>query len=198
MSFGALYKDVQGLQVPVLIDSVRTLIANLLPERRVCVLRMELDPTRCKGFYLSSRNEDTAFHPHVKPGAAVIAISKHLDAAWSRYVEVKELLHLFDDPLHTTNSQSQLEQLLLGLCDGSNAIPRQLSTQEQSEYDCMWMALALLCPEEERATLQVRREAKLISDAEIADRLEIPELMLTVLFSPVYKDQIARILSKQT
>ena len=190
MSFGALYKDVQKLTVPVEPNEIRSRIGRMLGGRRAVVVRLQLNTNLVKGYYLSPRNEDTLFM-NVPAGAAVIVVANGLDAHWSRYVEIKELLHLFDDPMHTTNTGTELESLLEGLCKSVDPDRADRSPQEQSEYECEWMALALMCPEEIRVDVLREREAGQVSDSQIADRFGIPETLVPAVMSAEYKASLA-------
>lgn len=190
MSFGALYRDVQHLPVPVEPAEIRLRIGRLLNGRRAVVVRATLDTNLIKGYYLSPRNEDTLFM-RVPPGAAVIVVAKGLDEYWARYVEIKELLHLFDDPMHTTNTGTELENLLTGLCESVDPDRADRSPQEQSEYECEWMALALMSPEVVRVDLMREREAMRITDSQIAARLGVPEALVPAIMSAEYKASLA-------
>lgn len=195
MSFGALYKEVQTLSVPVQTAEIRSIVGRLLNGRRAVVVKQDLDPNLIKGYYISPRNEDSLFRG-VPPGAAVIVVAKVLDEPWARYVELKELMHLFDDPMHTTNIGAELEVLLAGLCESVDPDRADRSPQVQSEYECEWMALALSCPEEIRVDLQRRREEKAITDQEIANILGIPGVLVIPLMSSEYKASVAWLLDK--
>lgn len=196
MSFGALYKEVQDLPAPIGPGEIRVRIGRLLGGRRATVVRMALDPDLIKGYYLSPRNEDTLYFKGVPAGAAVIVVSRDLDGPWARFVESKELMHLFDDPLHSTNTGVELETLMDGLCQSVDPERADRSPQEQSEYECFWMAMALICPERVRVDYQQRREAGHILDAQIAAELQIPEVLVPALLSEEYKPSIAWLRSK--
>lgn len=190
MSFNELYDHVQGLDTPVQLDEIRRKISGLLPGRPCRVVRSELNSDRLLGYYISARNEDTLFFGMATaPGRAFIVISSALNNCWSRFVEVKELMHLFDDPLSSTNSGEELETLLSGMCE--RVEPGTRTPQVQSEHECFWMAVALFCPEDKRVELLQRREAGSISDREIAEELKFPERCVPALFSSDYKTNIA-------
>lgn len=195
MSFGAIYKDVQALATPVALEDVRRFVARAIPGRTVRIVKSRLNRNLMQGYYISPRNPDTAYFG-APPGAAVIVLSEDLPPDWFRFVQLKELMHVFDDPMHSTNTPTELEMLLTGLCE--NADPEsERSDQEQSEHECTWMALALVCPEEHRLALQLKRDSGSISDAEIAKQLELPERLVPCLFGEAdYKESINFLLVK--
>jgi hypothetical protein len=189
MSFRALYDHCQGLGTPVAPEEIRKKLRELLPSRPVRVLSLDLDPQKICGTYISPRNEDNLYYNGGTPGAGVICISKHLNFCWSRFVQVKELMHLFDDPLAHTSTGDELERLLGHFCD--NISTNRRSEQMQSEYECFWMALSLMCPEHMRVDLARKRESHSITEREIAEQLKIPEKCVPALFAESYKDNIA-------
>jgi hypothetical protein len=187
MSFGDLYTFRQNLGIPLNLPEIRKKIRELLG-RRVQVIKLDIDAGRLLGSYISPRNEDTLYYG-AAPGVAVVVLSQHLDDDWADFVQLKELMHMFDDPLMSTNTPEEFERLISGLCE--NADPTKRSLQEQSEYDCFLMAVALACPETLRVELQLKRESKTMTDAEIAELLHIPERIVPAVFGQYYKENVA-------
>lgn len=187
MTFKALYESCQKLDVPVQIEHIRQQVGALLKPtgRGVAVRYVGFGPETSRGFYLASRNPDTVFY-QVPAGAAVIAVSKHQDPNWKRFIEAKELMHVFDDPLDSTNDARELEELLFGLCETRHETKTR---QLESEYRCLLMALALFCPEPLRAELQQKRGGSM-SDGDMARMLDIPERVVPGLFITRFKDDI--------
>jgi hypothetical protein len=183
MSFRELWDFRQDLKAPVVLADIRRKLRELTG-RGVVVHRVDADPDFFYGMYLSPRNEDTLYHK-VPAGAGAIVICKHLDPAWQRFVELKELMHLFDDPMQSTTTGEEFEALLTGLCEdlrGGNRSP-----QHQSELDSIWMAISLICPEEMRTDFIQQRSAGKISDKEFADKVEMPEVWIPGLNNENYK-----------
>lgn len=189
MSFRALYDYCQGLGTPIEPKDIRTKLRELLPGMPVRVVSIDIDPNKICGSYISPRNEDNLFYNGGTPGVGVICISKHLNFCWSRFVQVKELMHMFDDRLAHTSTGDDLERLLGHFCD--NISTNRRSEQMQSEVECFWMALSLMCPEDVRVELARKREAMPLSDREIAEQLKIPETCIPALFVESYKENIA-------
>ena len=192
MCYRDLYEFAQTLDTPLQISSIRQKISELLPGRRATTIEIGLDSSLSLGFYVSHRNEDTLYYPNVRAGSAVIAICDSLPDDWKRFVELKELMHLFDDPLQSTSTAKDFEQLLAGLCDEVD--PSKMSPQHRSEHECMWMAMSLMCPEKLRTELLQRREDGSVTDAEIAATLQIPETYIINLCGDRYKGNIQYLL----
>lgn len=193
MCYRDLYEFAQTLTSPIDVAAVRAKIQELLPAGRwVTTVELNLSRELLYGFYLSHRNEDTLYHRGVRAGSAVIILVESLDTRWKRFVELKELMHIFDDPLQSTSSAKEFEELLAGLCGDVE----KMSPQYRSERECMWMALSLCCPEELRSEFKQQRDSGEITDAEIAEILEIPENTVIFLCSDKYKGNIQYLLEK--
>lgn len=192
MCYRDLYEFAQALHPPLAVANIRNKIPDLVPGRRVTTVELDVPKERFFGFYISHRNEDTIYYPNVRAGSAIIAISEHLDPEWKKFVELKELMHVLDDPLQATSTAKEFEDLLAGLC--SDADPNKLSPQYKSEIECLWMALSLCCPETIRSDYQQRRENQQITDAVIAEELVIPERLVIHLCSDRYKANIQYLL----
>ena len=190
MQFRELYDHVQSFSTPVDLSGIRVKIGQLLPGKRCVVLRSEINVDRLRGYYVAASNEDNMFLGF--PGRAVIVIADDNNLCWSRYVELKELMHLFDDLIRSTNNGDELEELLAGMCENASTGTR--TPQVQSEYEAMWKAVALFCPEELRVELQRDRDQQLISDMDIAERLKMPEKLVPWLFTPSYKANVQYLL----
>lgn len=147
-----------------------------------------------RGFFLSAAIPN----PHwrvVQAGGDkhVILIARGMTYCWTRFVQVKEMMHLFDSEVEKTSTGSEVEDLLTELAGPAN--PAKISRYHESEYKAMWMALAVLCPEKERAVYARKREAGM-SDFDIADELKIPEQFISSLLGDKYKDIIQEILDE--
>ncbi|WP_242875783.1 hypothetical protein [Stenotrophomonas maltophilia] len=190
MHFKDLYEHRQGLGFQVDLTEIRRKLRELTT-RGVMVVELSLRSELMLGFYISPRNEDTLYF-NAPPGAAVVVISDQLNECWARFVQVKELLHLFDDPLRSTNNEAELEELLVGIHAEKISFNQQIS----SEFACMWMAVALMCREVDRVEFARQREAGSISDYDIALQLKMPEKFVPALFYPNYKELLAALTQK--
>lgn len=182
MHFRELYDYRQGLGQKLEIRDIRVKLRDM-SGRAVEVVKTQLAREFLLGYYISGRNEDCLFIG-TTPGASVVVLSSELNECWARFVELKELLHLLDDPWHSTNSAAELEDLILNMTPGQ----KNMNNQVRSEYACMWVAIALMCREEDRIEFARLREAGQISDYEIALQLKMPERFVPALFSKDFKE----------
>ncbi len=124
-------------------------------------------------------------------GCPVIVIARGQNRCWTRFVWVKELMHLFDTKLEYVSSKEELERQLAGLM--SPTLDR--SPQLYSEGICFWRALAALCPEETRQSYIHRRDrGEDLTDLQVATELRIPQQYVYRLFDPNFKDVVTRVL----
>lgn len=142
---------------------------------------VELDTAVIRGYFLSSKNTE---HPFVKSwGANIVVLARGQNHCWERFVNTKELMHLFDEDGEPTDSADKFEQLLTEW-----EVPEEnLSPQKRSENKAFWMALACLCPESHRLSFEVQREKGHIDNYGIALQLKIPEQYVPFLFVPYYR-----------
>lgn len=188
MSYRELYEFCQSLTVPVSRNEIKAKILALTRCERVRVFKSKLDVDLVCGYYLSARNSDHAFVKQA--GCCVIVVARALDYEWERFVTLKEMMHLFDDPLESTNSPAELESLLT---DFGNMT--QMSAQMRSELRCFWMAMGCICPEELRVELQQKHASGHLTDKQVADQLKMPEKYVRGgLFNPRYKEMIELVL----
>lgn len=186
MSYTLLLDHCQTLPVYIKRNLVRDKALSLVNIPKVSVVKTDLDTQYCRGFYLSARNMNARLVQ--QHGTHVIALARSLNKCWERFVFVKELMHLFDDPEQATDSGAAFDALL---GDFTGPRPPRWSPQMVSEQRCFWMALAVLCPEDERKALMVERANGKKTDYEIALRLMIPELYIQRLALPNYPDIVA-------
>jgi len=195
MSFKELYDHRQGLGERIELADIRRKLRQIIPNRPFQVVATSLKPEVLLGAYMAPKNEDTLF-VGAAPGAAAIIVSNELNLCWGRFVQLKELMHLFDNPFHYTNNAEEFESLVVGMCEPLEPTGTR-SGQIQSEYECMWMSLALVCAEERRVELQRMRSEKKISDSDVAELLKMPERFVPILFESNYKDAIAYLVHRR-
>lgn len=192
MSYKDLFGFCQELHPHINRNVVRDETLKLTGTPSVRTAKTTLDINVCRGFYLSARNTD---HQLVKQcGGHVIVLARELNYCWERFVFVKELMHLFDDPKEATDTGEKFERMLEEIgADGTT--PADWSPQMCSEVKCFWMALGVLCPEKNRAEYAAARENAEIDDYTIALQLRIPKLYVPVLFQDRYQT-IIRLLTE--
>jgi hypothetical protein len=188
MSYRELYEFCQALTVPVSRNEIKAKVLALTRCDRVRVFRSTLDVNLVCGYYLSARNNNHRFVQQA--GCCVIVVARDLNYCWERFVTLKELMHLFDDPLESTNSPIELEAVL---ADFGNATEQ--SPQTRSEWRCFWMAMGCMCPEELRVELQRKHASGAMTALQVAEQLKMPEKYVSALFSAKYKEMIAMVFS---
>lgn len=191
MSYKKLYDHCQALDVPISRNTVRDEVLRLTGANRVAIVKTTLDESVCRGFYLSAKNSN---HRIVEQhGCNVICVSRSLNRCWTRFVVVKELMHMLDGAASATDSGDDLEKVLTELTGPGAPAP---SPQMDAEVACFWKALAALAPEKERLGYKALRAEAKIDDYAIALKLRIPQQYVSRLFIPRY-EQIVGIITAQ-
>ena len=83
-----------------------------------------------------------------------------------RFIYVKEMMHMFDDPSKATDTGAKFDAQLAEF-DGTGT-PKDWSVQTHAEIACFWMTLGALCPEPIRKQLEMERAAGRIDDQAIS------------------------------
>lgn len=188
--YGELYAYCQGLTPPICRNLIKDKVLEIAGAASLSIRATGLDVNLIYGYYFSARNTD---HPAVRQEKGpVVVVARSLNRCWKRFVIVKELMHMFDDPLEHMSAAVDLETVLTHFLSPAN---RSLSPQMLSEVRCFWMALACFCPEAFRQELQAKRAAGLMSDHEISQKLRIPEKYIPNLFDDRFKDVVAGLLA---
>lgn len=183
--YGDLYAYCQGLAPPICRNLIKAKVLEITGVTALSIRATGLDENLIYGYYFSARNAE---HPAVRQEKGpVIVVARSLNRCWKRFVIVKELMHMFDDPLEHMSTAVDLESVLTHFLSPAS---RTFTPQMLSEIRCLWMALACFCPEEIRQELQAKRAAGLISDRDIADKIRIPEKYIPNLFDPRYKEVV--------
>ncbi|HEY8577593.1 MAG TPA: hypothetical protein VIL88_14800 [Devosia sp.] len=188
MKYRDLYEYCQEQPLYIGRNVIRDKALELTGVPKIPITIVDMDPQHCRGFYLSAKNQD---HVMVRQfGGHIVAIARGLNKCWTRFVVVKEFMHLFGDELSAADTGAEFEALLQGI-NG----PDELTPQIQSEFDCFWMALGALCPEAKRLEYAAKRALNEIDDYTIALELKIPQLYVPRLFESRYRKILDRILA---
>lgn len=126
-----------------------------------------------------------------------IILAEGLDAAvphMERFVAIKELMHCYFecDDGSATNSQIMLETHVRQFF-GASAMTQSLHVQ--AEFTALWMAVAILCPEQRRKMYQTKVANKEIDVQVVVDALKAPEHIVLLLLSDQFEDEIREILN---
>ncbi len=183
MGYAKLYEHCQALNPHVKRNAVRDKVLALTGANQVRVIQSGMDESVCRGFYISARNTEHRFVQQC--GSHVIVLARGLNRCWSRFVFVKELMHLFDGADMAADSGDKLETLL---SEFGSATPENHSKMMNSEVVCFWRAMGVLCPEDKRLEFETARNQNRIDDYSIALQLRIPEQHVPRLFLPHYTD----------
>ncbi len=184
-----LYDYCQTLPVPPRIKRkvIETKIRELTGlEARVFIV--DLDHEVCRGIFISASAAGTALSRQAN-GKAVIALARGLNRCWDRFVQVKELMHLFDAADEQTPTDVEFLKLLT---DFVVTLPEEETSKAMvSETRALLMALACLCPEKKRLLFVEEYNRGEIDYYNIAVQLRIPEQYVPYLFLPRFPDIIA-------
>jgi hypothetical protein len=191
MGYRELYQRCQGFGPQVSRRKVYPETLALAGNNKIRHFKTTLDMTVCRGMYVSAQNTKAKFVQQA--GSCVVVTARELNHCWERFVFIKELMHAFDNPAEATDSGDAFDTLLQELSGPSG--PSGTSPQTESEFKCFWMALGVLCPENQRLDYAQRLNANQIDDYAIALELRIPKAYVPRLFEPRYKTNIEHLIT---
>jgi len=148
------------------------------------VILSGLNPEIVRGYFIVPENTTHPFAKHATaPGGAVIVVAREMNYCWTRFVEVKELMHLFDEPLQLVGDGEIFQSLV-----SEHVAPTfEWSSAFRADGQAVWMALGVLCPEQKRQEFARMRTAGTVTDLSIAQQLKIPERYVPHLFNPAFR-----------
>lgn len=184
MSYRELYEFCQNLPAPISRTDLIPNVCRLTGKPKPRVILSGLNPEIVRGYFIVPGNTQ---HPFAKwanaPGGAIIVVAREMNYCWKRFVEVKELMHLFDEPLQLVGDGD----IFQGLISEFVAPTLEWSDAFRSDAQAVWMALGVLCPEQRRQEFARMRTAGDINDLTIAQELKIPERYVPTLFHPAFR-----------
>lgn len=126
-----------------------------------------------------------------------ILLAEGLDEAlphMERFVAIKELMHCYFvcDDGSATDSQIMLETHVRQFF-GASATTQSLHVQ--AEFTALWMAVAVLCPEQRRKAYKTAIANGEINIQEVVDAVRAPEHIVILLLSDQFDDEIRAILN---
>ena len=187
-SYRDLYKCFENTEPHIRRNDVQDAVADITGTPKVRPIVATLDTTICRGFYLSPKTDHRLT---AQFGGHIIVLARDLNRCWTRFVLIKELMHLFDGDAEATDTGEKFESILNEI---NGPGPSGPSDQTNSEFKAFWMALGLLCPAKIHEELTVARGQNHISDYAIATRLKIPEVYVPHLFRPAFKRHLSALL----
>lgn len=186
MSYKELYAFAQTLTPRISRNTIRDEALRIAGLQTISHVKSGMDTRVCRGLYLSA----TATNHRIveQLGKHVIVTARDLNECWTRFVYVKELMHVFTPANEASDTGEKFDSLLSDL---SSPILSSPSSQMLSEVDAFWMALAVLCPEARRLEM---KEAVRQNEADhygIALELKIPEQYVPRLFEERFEKWIS-------
>ncbi|MCP2154937.1 UNVERIFIED_ORG: hypothetical protein J2S29_001271 [Rhizobium sp. SLBN-170] len=191
MSFREFYEARQALPDYINRNVIRDRILGITGIPKISIAIIDVDIEVCRGIYLSPKNPE---HALVKQhGNHVIGVARGNNRCWQRFIAIKEMMHMFADPETALDQPAQLEILLEEFSNQQTI--SGASPQMESEFNCLWMALAAICREEKRLEYKDMRERNEISEYQIALELKMPQFHVRNLLHPRYREAVDKILS---
>jgi hypothetical protein len=187
--FSELYDYCQTLTPKVSRNSIKGKVKEMFEEIPRCI-KTSMDIEVSRGFFISSKNEQSDFVRQVGH-KDVIILARGLNRCWERFVYVKELMHVFDNPDEYVDSSEKLGKLL-----NSFEIPPTVINDNapfESEAIAFWRALSCLCPEKNRQEFLVALQKGHIDNYGIALKLRIPQQHVPYLLNERYLEIIEQI-----
>ena len=192
MKFSALYKFASGLGGPMV--NVDHLIPEICSRHplidEVQAYPVDLDENVTLGYMRSDDEREDRYDP---PHRVIsIRVSNRLSIPWRRVVCCKELMHAFDSDTEQTDTPTKFLLLMNEL--ETAPLANDESPMLKSEVRTMWMALAVLCPQQLRQPLLddfVNRKKSLY---DIALQLQLPEEWVKPLMGTYYEQALSDIL----
>ncbi|MET4570627.1 hypothetical protein [Rhodanobacter soli] len=189
MSYAALHAYCQQLPIPVSRKRLYPKLKELCGVDNLKVYKTGISTEKLLGFFVRP-GEGIAGLPNLTAAAPTIVVSRSLNYCWERFVCIKEMMHLFDDELQKLGTAEEFESLITEMI--GPLLNRSLAGE--SEVIAFWRAMGIMCPEAQRQEFHRLRDAKKITDLQIAQNLRMPELHVPSLFDPNYKVFITRIM----
>jgi Zn-dependent peptidase ImmA (M78 family) len=191
MSYAELYEYCQTLTPPISRNLIVPKACELAKQaKNIRIIMSALNTEHIRGYFVwPDSGQDNQF-TKFSEGLPFIVIGRGMNRCWTRFVIVKELMHLFDESLEKVGNGDEFSSLL----NEFTVSEVEPSPAMRSETKGFWMALALLCPEELRQDFMKKRQRDEMSNLDIAKELKIPEQFVPSLFHPNYKAVISMLL----
>lgn len=190
MSFPELHAYVQTLNGRISRATIRAKVVELTGEDPK-VFHRGMDLTLVRGLFLKAGSE-TRWNEWAS-GRSVILVGREQDDTWKRFVEIKELMHVFDRDLDYVGTDTDFAELLEYL---TSPTPKLVGENHLSDNLAVIMALACICPEAKRQEYTRLLDSGELTPAVVANQLDIPEGYVHWLVHPHFKNLVKRCLEK--
>lgn len=191
MAYKTLYGEAQSKSIPI---STRWIKKRVIELSHITQIREMwsglMNDGDIRGFYL----EGPAGPPvPLSDNESLIVLSRsmctgHQGDYWRRFVYTKELMHAFDSDEEKASDESSFDIQVERLSDPK----RDSSPQFRAEVKALWLALGVLCPEDQRLKFKSSLAAGEISVDVISASIRIPPLYVRALM----RDDFLSILKK--
>lgn len=189
MSFSKLYAYVQSIEGRVSRKQLRPKILELTG-REPRVFHTHMDTLLVRGMFIDY--VPGSKYSKWSGGQPCILIARNQDDIWKRFVEIKELMHTFDDGLDRIGTDSDFAQLLEYFTAPGSGLVQQ---NHLSDGLGVVKALACVCSESTRQEYVRKCDNDEITLAEMARELRIPEVYVSWLLVPNFKSLVMRLIS---
>lgn len=189
MSFKKLYDFCNTLDIPVSRSNLKAKLLEVTEKQKLAItVSSQLNPRDVRGMFLSVECDNLWVRQH---GSDVVVLSRAIyhksdtgNYCWERFIIVKEMMHLFDEPGEYSDSGEKFDEILSALF----MTYQGASEVVNSEVKCFWRALACLCPETLRADFSQKVLAGNLTNLDVALKLKIPEQYVGHLLSDRFSD----------
>ena len=184
MSVSRLVRAFEGVgRVPVDLEEVVSKVRSFVPDERVTVLGVDIDPSKLRGLCLTVK-EDDGSQVMMRIKHSRVLFSTRMPLCEQRLVCCKELMHVLDpDPIRTS-SHNEILPLAERMAHG-HTFSLQGPDDVKAFMDAIakWQALALLFPFGFYEEIYPKYKAGLIKLQQVADDLQIPASYAHVVLS---------------
>lgn len=184
MSFSKLYAYVQTLEGRISRATLREKIVELTGENPR-VFHCQMNVHLIRGLFIMA-DEGTRWNEWAG-GRCVILVARDQDDTWKRFVEIKELMHVFDGDLDYVGTDTDFENLLEYL---TSPAPKLVGQNHLSDNLAIIMALASVCPEAKRQEYTRLLDSGEISVDQVAKQIDIPPMFIPWLVHPHFKGMV--------
>jgi hypothetical protein len=135
------------------------------------------------GHYECHSHGTESAHEPVDSWVALITYDDKLDFEQQRFVQTKELMHLFDSHEGSVKTADEYRGFISEI---EVEPPGRRTEAYTTENDAKWKALLCLCPQHSRNILLADLNSGKITAYDLALAFRIPEALVTAVISPSY------------
>lgn len=197
MSYKQLFDHCQNLPIAISRNAIKAKLLEITGKEKLpVVLSRSLRAKDCRGLFLSVESNSDWVRQN---GSDVVVLSHEIfnktpngNMCMERFIIVKEMMHLFDVPEEMCDTGDEFDNLVQLFLQTTS----EFTPQFNSEVDCFWKALGLLCPQDKIPEFQNELDNRGETDVatvyyDIALRLRIPQQYVPHLFTDRYRKNIA-------